>query len=75
MPQNGGKMKSTVYFTKVITPEKVLELYKVLGKELTGNGARFGGRWGKQMPEQSSAWNCQYLRILYGNMSLLMHWL
>lgn len=39
MPQNGGKMKSTVYFTKVITPEKVLELYKVLGKELTGNVA------------------------------------
>ncbi|MCI9541385.1 MAG: DUF362 domain-containing protein [Lachnospiraceae bacterium] len=32
-------MKSTVYFTKVITPEKVLELYKVLGKELTGNVA------------------------------------
>ncbi len=39
MPQNGGKMKSTVYLTKVITPEKVLELYKVLGKELTGNVA------------------------------------
>ncbi len=28
-----------MYFTKVITPEKVLELYKVLGKELTGNVA------------------------------------
>lgn len=30
-------MNSTVYFTKTITPEKVLELYKLLGKNLTGN--------------------------------------
>ena len=30
-------MKSKVYFSPVITPEKVLELYKLLGKELTGN--------------------------------------
>ena len=30
-------MKSKVYFTKTITPEKVLEMYEVLGKELTGN--------------------------------------
>ena len=30
-------MKSKVYFSSVITPEKVLELYKLLGKELTGN--------------------------------------
>ena len=29
-------MKSKVYFSRVITPEKVLELYKLLGKELTG---------------------------------------
>lgn len=29
-------MKSKVYFTKTITPEKVLEMYEVLGKELTG---------------------------------------
>mgnify|MGYP004627366909 FL=1 len=29
-------MKSKVYFTKVITPEKVLEMYRLLGKELTG---------------------------------------
>ena len=28
--------KSKVYFSKVITPEKVLELYKALGKPLTG---------------------------------------
>ncbi len=27
-------MKSKVYFSKTITPEKVLELYKVLGKNL-----------------------------------------
>ena len=32
-------MKSTVYFTRTITPEKVLELYKILGKELSGNVA------------------------------------
>ena len=30
-------MKSNVYFSQVITPEKVLELYQLLGKELTGN--------------------------------------
>lgn len=30
-------MKSKVYFTKTITPEKVLEMYEILGKELTGN--------------------------------------
>jgi len=30
-------MRSKVYFSKTITPEKVLELYQLLGKELTGN--------------------------------------
>ena len=29
-------MGSTVYFTREITPEKVLELYRMTGKELTG---------------------------------------
>ena len=33
------KMKSKVYFSKEITAEKVLELYKLLGKELNGNVA------------------------------------
>ena len=28
--------KSKVYFSKTITPEKVLEMYQTLGKELTG---------------------------------------
>ena len=28
--------KSTVYFCKTISPEKVLEMYKKLGKELPG---------------------------------------
>ena len=28
--------KSKVYFTKTITPEKVVEMYKILGKELKG---------------------------------------
>ena len=32
-------MKSKVYFSKEITSEKVLELYKMLGKELKGNVA------------------------------------
>ena len=32
-------MKSTVYFTKDITPEKVVELYRATGKELRGNVA------------------------------------
>lgn len=32
-------MKSKVYFSKIITPEKVLELYKLLGKELPGRVA------------------------------------
>lgn len=32
-------MSSKVYFTKTITPAKVLELYKLLGKELIGNVA------------------------------------
>ena len=30
-------MSSKVYFSKTITAEKVLEMYKLLGKELTGN--------------------------------------
>lgn len=30
-------MKSKVYFSRTITPEKVLELYKALGKELSGS--------------------------------------
>ncbi|MBR5806555.1 MAG: DUF362 domain-containing protein [Oscillospiraceae bacterium] len=32
-------MKPKVYFSRTITPEKVLELYKLLGKELPGNVA------------------------------------
>jgi len=32
-------MKSTVYFSRTITPEKVLELYKLVGKNLPGNVA------------------------------------
>ena len=32
-------MKSKVYFSRTITPEKVLELYKLLGKELPGRVA------------------------------------
>ena len=32
-------MKSKVYFSRTITPEKVLELYRLLGKELSGRVA------------------------------------
>ncbi len=32
-------MKPTVYFSRTITPEIVLELYRLLGKELSGNVA------------------------------------
>ena len=32
-------MSATVYFSRTITPEKVLELYERLGKELTGRVA------------------------------------
>lgn len=32
-------MKSKVYFTRTITPEKVLEMYELLGKPLTGKVA------------------------------------
>ncbi len=32
-------MKSKVYFTREISPEKVVEMYTLLGKELTGNVA------------------------------------
>ena len=32
-------MKATVYFSRTITPEKVLELYKLVGKQLPGNVA------------------------------------
>lgn len=32
-------MKSKVYFTKTITPEKVIEMYKATGRELTGKVA------------------------------------
>ena len=32
-------MSATVYFSRTITPEKVLELYKLVGKELPGKAA------------------------------------
>ncbi len=32
-------MESKVYFSKEITPEKIVEMYKILGKELTGKVA------------------------------------
>ena len=32
-------MKATVYFSRTITPEKVLEMYQLVGKELPGNVA------------------------------------
>ena len=32
-------MSAKVFFTRTITPEKVLELYRLTGKELSGNVA------------------------------------
>ncbi|MDE7286854.1 MAG: ferredoxin, partial [Lachnospiraceae bacterium] len=32
-------MKAKVYFSRTITPEKVLELYQILGKQLPGKVA------------------------------------
>ena len=37
-------MKSKVYFTRIITPEKVLEMYEVLGKKLIGKIAVIQGK-------------------------------
>jgi uncharacterized Fe-S center protein len=37
--RNGIFMKAKVYFSRIITPEKVLELYRMCGKELTGKVA------------------------------------
>ena len=37
--------KAKVYFCKEITPEKVVELYKALGKELPGNRSELKGSW------------------------------
>ena len=36
-------MSATVYFSRTITPEKVLELYKLVNKELPGNVEEFPG--------------------------------
>ena len=51
-------MSSKVYFTKTITPAKVLELYKLLGKELTGNVAIkvHSGEPGNQIFLQPEFW-------------------
>ncbi len=35
-------MKFNMYFSRIITPEKVLELYKLLNKELPGKAAGQG---------------------------------
>ena len=32
-------MRATVYFSRTITPEKVVELYRLVGKELPGKVA------------------------------------
>jgi uncharacterized Fe-S center protein len=38
-PSGGTTMAATVYFSRTITPEKVLQLYKLAGKELSGKVA------------------------------------
>ncbi|MBE6763088.1 MAG: DUF362 domain-containing protein [Ruminococcaceae bacterium] len=51
-------MKPTVYFSRTITPEKVLELYRLLGKELAGKVAVkvHSGEKGNQNFLQPSFW-------------------
>ncbi len=51
-------MKSKVYFSKTITPEKVLELYRLTGKTLSGNIAIkvHSGEPGNQNFIQPSFW-------------------
>ncbi len=51
-------MSATVYFSREITPQKVLELYKLLGKELSGNVAVkvHSGEKGNQNFLQPSFW-------------------
>lgn len=39
MNRKGAKMKSTVYFTKEITPQSLVMIYKALGTELNGKTA------------------------------------
>ena len=39
MTEEERKMKAKVYFSKDITPEKVVELYRALGWELPGRVA------------------------------------
>ena len=39
MTEEERKMKAKVYFSKDITPEKVVELYRALGRELPGRVA------------------------------------
>ncbi len=51
-------MKSKVYFTKTITPEKVIEMYKATGKELTGKVAAkvHSGEEGNQNHLRPEVW-------------------
>ena len=48
-------MKPVVYFTREISPEKVLELYKKAGKELSGKVAIKLHSGEKGQPELSGA--------------------
>ena len=48
-------MKAKVYFSKQITPEKVVELYKAVGLELPGKVAVKGSVRRTGQPELSDA--------------------
>lgn len=52
-------MKSKVFFTREITPEKVVELYRLLGKELPGKVAikLHSGEVGNQNFLKPAFWN------------------
>ena len=57
-------MKSKVYFSRTITPEKVLELYKLLGKELPGKVA--------VKVHSGEVGNQNFLTPEFGSLSLIM---
>ncbi len=54
------KNKATVYFTKEITPEKVIELYQLLNIQLPGKVAvkLHSGEMGNQNFIRPNFWKC-----------------
>ena len=62
-------MGATVYFSREITPEKVLELYQLAGRELTGNVAIkvHSGEKGNQNFLRPEFWSFAMSAVLWWN--------